>query len=195
MQMRKVEHCAQTGIALPPSALLRFVLSPEGRVTFDRRQDLPGKAIWLVPKREVVEAAPFADLGEGTQIPADLARQVETQLRQGLLGLLNLIRRSGALIAGFEKVKAAVVSGKAQALVQAADASKDGKAKLAKLAAHHRVPVVECCSRAELAQVTAQENQAHAALLRSGLTEKFLAESALLASYLDLPEEKGSAVL
>ncbi|MBM3618438.1 MAG: DUF448 domain-containing protein [Alphaproteobacteria bacterium] len=178
MKEGKVQRCALTGEELAPSDLLRFVLSPEAKVVFDRRQDLPGKAVWIAPRRSLVEEAisssAFDALGERAQTEG-LSDAVARQLRVQALSQLNLIRRSGALVGGFEKVKDAITS-KAVVLLQASDAAPDGKAKLAKLASHHYLSVVDCFTREELSAVTGQENQAHIALLRGGLTDKFNAE-------------------
>lgn len=187
MREEEVRRCALTGVLAQPSALLRFVLSPQGTVVFDRRQDLPGKDLWLRPSRELVrEACRTGTVGawdEAGRWPDDLPGLVELQLRQQALGSLALLRRSGAVVPGFEKVQAALRKGRAAALVQAADAAEDGKVKLVKLAGHHHIPVIGCFRRDELGQVTGQENQAHLAVLPGGLSEKFLRESRFLQVY------------
>lgn len=178
MKVGKVQRCALTGEELAPSELLRFVLSPEGKVVFDRRQELPGLAVWIAPQRSLLEKAVSSDafiaLGETVKVDG-LADLVARQLRGQALSQLSLIRRSGALVSGFEKVKDAITS-KAVVLLQASDAAPDGKVKLAKLASHHYLSVVDCFTREELSAVTGHENQAHIALLRGGLTDKFNAE-------------------
>lgn len=186
MEKGKVQSCAVTGETAAPSALLRFVLSPDAKVVFDRRQDLPGNGVWISPRLSLVEEATksgaFTVLGQIAEPLDGLAEGVGRQLREQALNHLNLIRRSGSLIAGFEKVKVAITKG-ALAIVQAHDASQDGKAKLEKLAEHHHLLVIGCYSRDELAAVTGQENQAHIALLRGGLTKKFIAESLFYMAY------------
>lgn len=181
-------RCALSGVQAPPSALLSFVLAPSGQVVCDVTHSLPVEArIWLVPSRTVLEQAMeqqlFQQLG-AAECPPDLPQRVENQLRQRLQELLSLLRRSGALIAGFDKVKAKIESKRAVALVQAGDAAADGRLKLAKLAGHYAVPVIEVLPRAVLAQVTGQENQTHIALLGGGLSAAFIAESHRLAAYL-----------
>lgn len=187
MKEEEVRRCALTGVLAPPSALLRFVLSPQGQVVFDRRQDLPGKDVWLRPSRELVMEACRSGVAawDGNAIwHEDLPAQVEAQLRQQALGTLALLRRSGGMTSGFEKVQAALRRNSISVLVQAADAAEDGKVKLAKLARHHHIPVIGCFRRDELGQVSGQENQVHLALSSGGLSDKFLHESRFLQAYL-----------
>lgn len=191
------QRCALTGIAALPSALLSFVLDPAGRVVFDLKQNLPvEKRLWLVPHRAVVERAMrervFAGLGENAVWDEDLPLRVQMQLERRLLETLSLLRRSGALIGGFEKVGIAIRQDKAVALVQAKDAAEDGRAKLAKLAGHHHIPVIALLTRGQLAAVTGQENQAHLALLRGGLAAHFMEESRRLAEYMAGPETQNA---
>lgn len=181
-------RCALTGEASPPSALLCFVLDPSGRVVFDFKQNLPvPHRLWLAARRKVVEQACeqqlFAQLGEGAECPRNLSENVRQQMIKHLQETLNLLRRSGALVSGYEKVKQAVMQRKAAILVQAGDASADGREKLAKLAMHHHIPVVTLLPRTALAAVTGQENQAHLAVLYGGLADKFMQESNRLITY------------
>lgn len=183
------QHCVLTGKAMLPSALLCFVLDPSGRVVFDMKQDLPvSRRIWLSPARSLLEQAVkdgvFSALGDAVQCPDDLPQGVERQYRQRLLETLHLLRRSGALVGGFEKVKALLQSGRAFVLVQARDASEDGRRKLRKLAEHDGIPVVDMLTQAEIASVTGQENQVHLVLLEGGLTRRFAEDSAQFAAYL-----------
>lgn len=182
------QHCALSGVAMLPSEMLCFVLDPAGNVVFDVKQSLPVKQrLWLAPKRAVVEQAMaqgvFSQLDAAAHWQDDLPQQVEMQLLRRLQEGLSLMRRSGALIGGFEKVKSTMMQGKAAALVQASDASEDGRLKLAKLAGHYRVPVIAVLKREVLSSVTGQENQAHIALSYGGLASRFIEESQRFAEY------------
>src|SRR3546814_9958370 len=64
------------------------------------------------------------------RVPEDLAEQVEALALRRCLDLLGLARRAGAVVAGFEKVKAALRAGEVGLLVQAADAADDGRQKI-----------------------------------------------------------------
>src|SRR6516164_7651874 len=127
--------CIVTREVRPPSELIRFVLSPDGAVTPDIGRALPGRGVWVTAGRGYVEEAVkrkvFARaLKAQAQTPADLADLVSRLLRKGALQALSLANKSGAVIAGFEKVRAAVASGEAAALVEAADGSPEGRRKL-----------------------------------------------------------------
>jgi ribosomal protein L7Ae-like RNA K-turn-binding protein len=185
------QRCALTGEAALPSALLCFVLDPTGRVVFDFKQNLPvQQRLWLTAKKRVVEQAcagqVFVKLGENASCPADLPEKVQHFMLRHMQETLHLLRRSGALVSGFEKVKQAIVQQKAVALVQAGDASADGREKLAKLAMHHHIPVITHLQREALAAITGQENQAHLAVLHGGLAAGFIEESKRLAVYCEV---------
>lgn len=187
------QRCALTGEAALPSALLCFVLDPAGKVVFDMKRNLPvTERLWLSPRRSVVERAMtegvFASLGGNATWQEDLPQRVEGQLRRHLQEMLHLLRRSGGLVGGFEKVRAAMDRGMVAALVQANDASEDGRRKLANLARHHHIPVIGLFGRAALASVTRQENQTHLALMHGGLAARFIEESHRLAEYIDAPD-------
>jgi predicted RNA-binding protein YlxR (DUF448 family) len=121
--------CAVTNQVADRDVLLRFVLDPDGCVTFDSGKRLPGRGIWLTPHRDVLETAvkknAFARSAKSEAgIPADLVERVETQVRQTLLDRLGLARRSGALVVGTEKTKDKLKQGKLRLLVLASDGSE-----------------------------------------------------------------------
>src|SRR3546814_9554818 len=68
------------------------------------------------------------------RVPEDLAVQVERLALRRCLDLLGLARRAGAVVAGFEKVRAALRAGEVGLLVQAADGADDGRQKIQALA-------------------------------------------------------------
>ena len=59
---------------------------------------------------------------------------VEDILAQKGLDALNLARKAGSLVLGFEKVKDIVNKGKAAFVIEASDAGEDGKQKIATIA-------------------------------------------------------------
>ncbi|MCH2546166.1 MAG: ribosomal L7Ae/L30e/S12e/Gadd45 family protein [Alphaproteobacteria bacterium] len=189
-----LQRCALTGVSALPTDLLCFVCDPAGMVLFDIKQNLPvQQKLWLAPKRHVVQQAcesnVFAQLADTVICPPDLPERVNKIMMRRLQETLNLLRRSGNLIGGFEKVKATLVQNKAAALVQAGDASPDGREKLAKLAAHHNIPVITLLKRETLAEITTQDNQVHLAVLYGGLATVFIEESARLSAYENLSQD------
>src|SRR3546814_6012627 len=68
------------------------------------------------------------------RVPEDLAVQVERLALRRCIDLLGLARRAGAVVAGFEKVRAALRAGEVGLLVQAADGADDGRQQIQALA-------------------------------------------------------------
>jgi ribosomal protein L7Ae-like RNA K-turn-binding protein len=147
---------------------------------------LPGRGLWVTASRAIVDQAvrkgafPRA-ARRAVKVPADLADQIERLLTRRCINLLGLARRAGKLTNGFVKVSEALQAGRVAALVQAADASEDGRAKLARLARH--MARVELLTTAELGLALGRENVVHAALSPGGLTSSFLAEAQRLAGF------------
>lgn len=188
--------CAATRTARPVAELLRFALSPEGVVTPDLRQRLPGRGVWVTARRAEVELAAkkgaFArGLKVAAQAPADLADLVERLLRRDALSALSFANKAGAVTAGFAKVEAELAAGRVAALIRAADGGADGSRKLAAAArrAGGEAPQVLTLFEArELELALGRENVIHAALARGGATENFLARSRRLRFYRADPE-------
>jgi ribosomal protein L7Ae-like RNA K-turn-binding protein len=104
------------------------------------------------------------------RVEGDLAARVGEQLRNSLLSALSLARKSGALVAGFDAVEAAVRSGRVAAMIHAAEAGSDGVGKLQSLLARqsrpsHQIPLLRRLTGAELSLALGRPNVIHAALL------------------------------
>ncbi|MGH7112560.1 MAG: DUF448 domain-containing protein, partial [Stellaceae bacterium] len=50
-------RCLATGQVRPRAALLRFVVGPDGAIVADVAGRLPGRGLWLTPRRDIVEQA------------------------------------------------------------------------------------------------------------------------------------------
>ena len=117
------------------SRLLRFVAGPDGQVTPDVARKLPGRGLWVAADRASVDAAVKKNLFARAAraklaVPADLADQVAALLHRRLIAALGLARKAGELTSGFERVLAAIASGKVAFLVEASDGAMDGRRKL-----------------------------------------------------------------
>jgi len=127
--------CAVTRAKLAPQDLIRFVCAPDGTVTPDLANRLPGRGVWVTLDRATVEEAArrnaFArSLKRDVTVPDDLAGLVERLLRTRCTQALALANKSGLVVAGFAKVEAQIATGAVAALLHASDASQDGAAKL-----------------------------------------------------------------
>jgi hypothetical protein len=178
------------------SALIRFVLAPDGTVTPDLARKLPGRGVWVAADRASVETAArkghFARSAKTkAKAPPDLADQVEMLLQRRVLDGLGLARRAGQLISGFEKVSAALTSGQAAWLIEAADGAPDGRRKI--FAALRRSPrpvgQVGLFSSAELGLALGLENVIHTAFLAGRTADRWALEVRRLAGFRPLLPE------
>jgi len=161
-----------SGEVMEEARLIRFVAGPNGAVVPDLARKLPGRGLWVAADRASVTTAGRKGLfsrAAKTKLsaPADLADQVERLLTKRLLDGLGLARRAGDLTSGFEKVMAAVKSGKVAWLVEASDGAEDGRTKLLNLARHMTPPpgVIGVFSATELGLALGAENVIHSAFL------------------------------
>ncbi|NIA72166.1 RNA-binding protein [Pelagibius litoralis] len=132
-------RCLASGRVLPKAELLRFVVGPEGQIVPDFAERLPGRGLWLLARRDMMEKACkknlFAKAAKAqVRLPSDLVEQVEQLALRRCLDQLGLARRAGAVVVGFEKVKAALKADRVGLLLQASDAAQDGREKLRALA-------------------------------------------------------------
>jgi uncharacterized protein len=158
-------RCIVTRESKPISALLRFVVAPDGAIVPDIMGVLPGRGIWVTADRISVETAVAKRLfsrAAQRQVTVDprLADVVEALLRRRCLELIGLARRGGGAVSGFEKVRAFLAGGSAGLLLAAADGADDGREKIERLG--HGLPVVSALSRQELGQAFGRDQVVHA---------------------------------
>lgn len=169
--------------------LIRFVAGPDGSVVPDLGRRLPGRGLWVEATRDAVAEAARRNLfsqAAKTRLTAapDLADRVGALLAKRCLEQLGLARREGALISGFEKSAAAVRSGRAAWVIEAADGSADGRSKILALARHQ--PGLGVCgafTAEELRLALGLENAIHAVLLAGGRAERWTLEVGRLAGF------------
>jgi len=183
--------CIATGELSAPERLVRFALDPNGVVTPDLGRELPGRGAWVMASPEAIIAAAAkghfsrafkskAVLADGLT-PEGLAAGVERGLEARALSALGLARRTGALVAGFEKARAALLKGRPGALVTASDAGADGAEKLARLAGE--APIVRAFSSEALSRALGLEGVVHAVLADGPEAARFLREAARLEGF------------
>lgn len=186
-------RCIVTREALPKSAMIRFVLDPEGTVTPDVKAKLPGRGLWVKADRQTltraIERNLFAKAAKAkATVPGDLLPRVRSLLEQEVVDLLGLAKRSGQVAAGFEKAQAALAAGSVRLLLEAKEAAPDGAMKLARLAG----PGVDICApldAARLAAALGRDHAVHVAVKNSGLAER-LAQAIGRLDGLAAPDDK-----
>ncbi|MHC9420346.1 DUF448 domain-containing protein [Sphingomonas citri] len=136
-----VRSCILTRERADPACLIRLALAPDGRVLPDVRAKAPGRGAWIgVARPELEQAVAKGKLrgalarafktGELT-VPDDLPSLITAALERNALDRLGLEARAGTIATGAERIETAARSGKLHALYHAADASEDGRRKLA----------------------------------------------------------------
>jgi uncharacterized protein len=186
-----------SGEVMAEAGLVRFVAGPDGSVVPDLARKLPGRGMWVAADREAVAAAVKKNLfarSAKAQLKAapDLPDLVERLLRQRVLSGLGLARRAGDLTSGFEKVSAAISSGKAAWLIEASDGAADGRRKI--LAQARKAPrplgLVGVFGAAELGLALGLENVIHTAFLAGRAAERWAEDVRRLAGFSPLlPED------
>lgn len=181
-------RCLASGAVLPKEQLLRFVVGPDGILVPDLAERLPGRGLWLQARQDMMAKACARNLfakaaKRQVRVPENLAEQVEVLALRRCLDLLGLARRAGAVVAGFEKVKAALRAGEVGLLVQAADAADDGRQKIQALAraVGPQVPLLQFCSAAELGAAVGREAAVHVGIAQGRFADGLLREVQRLA--------------
>jgi predicted RNA-binding protein YlxR (DUF448 family) len=179
-------RCAVTGERGPKERLLRFVVSPSDEVVPDVARRLPGRGIWLSPRRDVVNTAvakkAFARAARrAVSARTDLADQVEALLVRRCLDDFGLARRAGAAVCGFDKVRAELDGRRVALLVLARDASEGQKAKMRGPAAGLRV--IELFDGSELGAAFGRDIAVHVSLSPGAFAQRLLDDAMLLAGF------------
>jgi predicted RNA-binding protein YlxR (DUF448 family) len=178
------------GEAVDEARLVRFVAGPDGVVVPDVARKLPGRGMWVASDRESVAAAvkknAFSRSAKAKlSAPADLADQVEHLLAKRVLDGLGLARRSGGIISGYEKVLAALASGKTAWLIEAADGAEDGRRKVFSAARKALKPprILGMFTSDELGLALGGENVIHTALLAGRGTDRWTLDVERLSGF------------
>ncbi len=185
-QIGPSRRCIVTREVHPKGNLLRFVAGPDGRVVPDLAAKLPGRGLWIASRRDILARAcatnAFAKAARASLVvPGNLAEQTEAGLLNRGLEALGLAKRAGQLVAGFEKVRAALAGERVAVLVQAVDAAEDGRRKLRALA-RPDVRVVEAFSAEELGRALGGDAWVHVAVAPGGVAERLVCDAARLQS-------------
>jgi predicted RNA-binding protein YlxR (DUF448 family)/ribosomal protein L30E len=188
------------GEATDEARLVRFVAGPDGVVVPDVARKLPGRGIWVGADRDSIAAAAKKGLfsrAAKTKLtaPADLADQVEALLARRVLDGLGLARKAGSIISGYEKVVAALATGKVAWLIEASDSAEDGRRKI--LSAARKAPTsprfLGAFSSDELGLALGGENVIHTALLAGRGVDRWTLDVERLSGFRPLLPPEWSA--
>jgi predicted RNA-binding protein YlxR (DUF448 family) len=160
-------RCIVTGETRDRAALLRCVVGPDGTLVPDIDARLPGRGLWLLPRRDIVERAVAKRLfaraaRRPVVVSPELADRIETSLARRCRDALGLTRRAGLAVAGFERVGEAVRRGNAALLLFALDGAEAGQRRMA--AGSRGVPSATVLDSGELSGAFGREMVAFVAV-------------------------------
>ncbi len=188
-------QCAVTRERLPKAAMLRFVLSPDGVVTPDLAERLPGRGVWVKSDPSVIDLAvrkgAFARGFKGqVVVPGDLSALIERLLTKRCLELLGLARKAGQAVCGFDQVRDALKDAAPAFLLEAADGAEDGRMKVYFLAKalYSDVKVAGALSAAELGMAFGREHVIHGLVRRGAIAGNLEAAYRRLTGFRPAPE-------
>ena len=161
--------CLVSGKEQNKEELLRFTLSPDHEVIPDFKKKLGGKGFYITNSRAVLEQAVskniFKKLGKNTKFAPNLVDIVENILKNRALEAINLARKAGVLVTGFEKVRENLQKNKVAFIIEATDAGSDGAAKIRSAAKD--LEILTLFEIEELDKALNRVNTVHAAVLKS----------------------------
>jgi predicted RNA-binding protein YlxR (DUF448 family) len=165
---------------------LRFVVGPGEELVPDLAGNLPGRGLWLTPRRDILERAVAKRLfaraaRRPVAVPAGLADHVEALLARRVCDGLGLARRSGLAVAGFEKVCEAIRAGNAALLLAAVDGAEGGRSKIRALG--RGLPVAAVLTATEMGAAFGRDHVVHVALGGGRLSSRLLADAEKLAGF------------
>ncbi len=168
--------------------MIRFVVGPDRTLVPDLLATLPGRGIWLSAAGDVIETAraqgglgrAFARAARGpVTVPPDLPAVLEAALVRRIGELLGLARRAGQAVAGFDKAREWLRSGRGRLIVQASDGSAAERARFLG-GAGESVAVVDPLPAAALGRVFGRDHVVHVAIAPGRLGERLAVEAARL---------------
>ena len=168
--------------------MIRFVVAPDRTLVPDLTATLPGRGIWLSACGDVLETArahgglgrAFARAAHGPVIvPPDLPAVLETALVRRIGELLGLARRAGQAVAGFDKAREWLRTGRGRLILQASDGSVAERARFLAGAADE-VAILAPLPAAALGRVFGRDHVVHVAIAAGRLGERLAVEAGRL---------------
>lgn len=176
-------RCIATRETSPREGLIRFVVAPDGTLTPDLAETLPGRGLWVAARRAAIERAIAKKLfgraaRRAVTVPADLLPRLETLLAARTVGLLGLANRAGQLAAGMTRVREWLRAGKAAILLAASDSDGRDGAELRRMAGE--LPEIRALDSAEMGRAVGRERVVHMAVAPGRLADALSREAARL---------------
>ncbi|MEE2996725.1 MAG: RNA-binding protein [Pseudomonadota bacterium] len=170
-------RCIYTGTTAPRDFLIRFAVSPDGEIVPDLEEKLPGRGLWLTASADIVRRACAENVfsrvaRRNLSVPVDMVDRLIVLLDRRCLDLIALARRSGAAVAGFEKVRQALAVGGVALLVEATDGASDGREKIGRKASG--IETLSLWSANQIGGPFGRDRVVHVAVLFGGLAKQLI---------------------
>jgi len=176
----------------PRTDLIRFVVGPDSTLTPDLAENLPGRGLWILASRAVVETCGLEKVVSRAArrklaIPDRLADRLEGLLLTRCQNLLGLARRSRAAARGFSAARDAVMTGNAALLLIARDsAGRDGW-ELARRAQGRSVRISRVLDAKEIGAALGRERQVYVAIDPGPLADRLDRDLHRLSGFRGMP--------
>jgi predicted RNA-binding protein YlxR (DUF448 family) len=188
-----LRRCVATRERLPKERMIRFVVGPDRRLVPDLAARLPGRGIWLSASGDVLQGAgaqgdvyrqlvrAFSRAARGpVSVPPNLLDLLDEALQRRIGDSLGLARRAGQAIAGFEKAREWIRTGRARLVVQASDGSAAERARFLS-GTDPSIIVVDPLPAEALGRIFARDQVVHIAVAPGRLADSLLIEAGRLA--------------
>ena len=202
-----LRRCIITRERLPKERMIRFVVGPDRQIVPDLAARLPGRGIWLSASRDVLESDSAHDgrqkekQGEGSQrslgqrhlarafaraargpvtVPSDLSELLQAALVRRIGDCLGLARRAGQAVAGYDKAREALKTGRYRLVLQASDGSEAERSRFLS-GFGPDVTIIDPLPRETLGRVFGRDYVVHVAVAPGKLAESLVVEAGRLA--------------
>lgn len=164
------------------------MLSPDGIVTPDYSECLPGRGAWVCADQTVlasaIESRAFSkSFQSDATVPSDLLDSVDFGLTSAALSALGLARKAGDLVLGFDGIIRQLKRKTGLAiLVMASDASANGRRQLYKVS-KNVLTIAEIFTLDQMSRAVGGGNVVYAGLLPGHSASRFSKLSYRLINY------------
>lgn len=202
-------RCIITRERLPKERMIRFVVGPDRQLVPDLAARLPGRGIWLSASGDVLDssgapggqpqkdgqqkekpgdgladrrlARAFSRAARGpVSVPSDLSVTLQAALVRRISEFLGLARRAGQAVAGFEKAREFLRTGRARLVLQASDGSEAERTRFLS-GAGLDVVVIDPLAGETLGRIFGRDYVVHVAVAPGKLAESLALEAGRLA--------------
>jgi hypothetical protein len=198
-----LRRCIITRERLPKERMIRFVVGPDRQIVPDLAARLPGRGIWLSASRDVLESGSLQEDGRQKDkqgggghrlltrafaraargpvlVPSDLSVLLQAALVKRISEALGLARRAGQAVAGYEKAREALRSGRYRLVMQASDGSEAERTRFLS-GFGPELTIIDPLPGEALGRVFGRDYVVHVAVAPGKLAESLVVEAGRLA--------------